>query len=201
VSVVVAATTFSPRAAAVAEEETMATSATSGPRRSVAAILLAVLALGPSVAVAQIAAQPVPMTETYPVRRDRPAGLPEDDLVRSPDVAPPPRPETFPRLKEALSKMPPFFRDTDLRLRLRTFYFNRQNDDDTASEALATGGWIQYGSGWLFDIFAMGATYYGSFPLYAPDDRAGSLLLTPGQGEISVFGEAWARSGTRSTRF
>jgi outer membrane porin, OprD family len=169
----------------------MTTSATSRPRRSVLAILLTMVVLGPSVAVAQTAAQPAPLTETYPIRRDVPAGLPEDDLVRSPDVAPPPRPETFPRLKERLSTLPPFFRDTDLRLRLRTFYFNRQNDDDTASEALATGGWIQYASGWLGDTFAIGATYYASFPLYAPDDRAGSLLLTPGQDEIGVFGEAW----------
>ena len=169
----------------------MITSAMTEPRRTVVVIVLAMLALGPSVALAQTAAEPAPMTATYPVRQDAPAGLPEDDLVRSPDVAPPPRPETFPRLKEALSTLPPFFRDTDLKLRLRTFYFNRQNDNDTASEALATGGWIQYGSGWLFDTFAMGATYYGSFPLYAPDDRGGSLLLTPGQGEISVFGEAW----------
>jgi hypothetical protein len=76
-------------------------------------------------------------------------------------------------------------------VRLRTFYFNRQNDDDTASEALATSGWAQYVSGWLLDTVAIGATYYTSLPVYAPDDRPGSLLLTPGQDAIGVFGEAW----------
>ncbi len=39
-----------------------------------------------------------------------------------PDSAPPPPPEVlFPRLRDASSKLPPFFRDTDLNFRLRTF--------------------------------------------------------------------------------
>ncbi len=90
-----------------------------------------------------------------------------------------------------MSKLPPFFRDTDLNVRFRSFYFNRQKDDDTASETWAIGGWIQYASGWLLDTFAMGTTYYLSVPLYAPDNSPGSLLATPGQGTISVVGEAW----------
>ena len=80
----------------------------------------------------------------------------------------------------------------DLNVRLRSFYFNRQNPDDTASEAWAPGGWVDLTSGWLLDTFALGATYYTSFPAYAPEDRAGSLLLTSGQGGINVFGQAWA---------
>ncbi|MGH7390197.1 MAG: OprD family outer membrane porin [Candidatus Rokuibacteriota bacterium] len=136
--------------------------------------------------------------------RQEPAAQPEhpaqreSEIVRSPDAAPPPPPQTglletaFPRLREGMSTLPPFFRDTDLNVRFRTFYFNRQNDDDTALEAWAAGGWIQYASGWLLDTFAIGSTYYTSLPLYAPDDRAGSLLLTPGQDAIGVFGEAWA---------
>ena len=90
-----------------------------------------------------------------------------------------------------MSRLPPFFRDTDLNFRLRTFYFNQQNDDGTAKEALAIGGWLQYVSGWLFDTFAIGTTYYTSQPLYAPEDRSGTLLLTPGRDPIGVFGEAW----------
>jgi hypothetical protein len=123
--------------------------------------------------------------------------LEEDVIVRSPDVAPPPPPQTglletgFPRLREGMGTLPPFLRDTDLNVRFRSFYFNRQNDDDTASEAWALGGWIQYASGWLLDTAAIGATYYTSLPAYAPDDRAGSVLLTPGQDAIGVFGEAW----------
>ena len=37
----------------------------------------------------------------------------------------------------------------------------------------------------------MGATLYGSAPLYAPDDRDGTLLLKPGQKGYYVPGEAW----------
>ena len=53
--------------------------------------------------------------------------------------------------------------------RLRSFYFNRQNPDDTGSEAWALGGWVDLASGWLYDSFALGATYYTSLPAYAPE--------------------------------
>ena len=97
----------------------------------------------------------------------------------------------FPPLAEKMRELPPFIRDTDLNVRFRTYYFNRQSDDDTAQEAWAAGGWIQYVSGWLADTFQVGTTYYMSFPLYAPDTRPGTLLLTPDQDAIGVFGEAW----------
>ena len=158
--------------------------------------LLFVLAvLFPTVAFAQTeparTQQEPPAAAEHPVRE-------ETEIVRSPDSAPPPPPQTgilelaYPRLRERMANRTPFLRDTDLNVRLRTFYFNRQNDDDTASEAWAGGGWIQYASGWLLDTFAIGSTYYASFPFYAPDDRLGSTLLTPGGDEIGVFGEAWA---------
>jgi hypothetical protein len=171
------------------------------------ALALAVAALGPSLAAAQPAPTPAP-AGTPPA--SAPGGtppassaeqnlsvLPETEIVRSPDVAPPPPPQSglleaaFPPLRENMAQLPPFLRDTDLNVRFRTFYFNRQNDDDTASEAWALGGWIQYASGWLLDTFAVGSTYYTSWPLYAPDNSPGTLLTTPGQDEIGVFGEAW----------
>jgi hypothetical protein len=158
-------------------------------RRSALALLLMV-ALGPSLVSAQPASEPGRAPQA-------PAALPETEIVRSPDVAPLPPPQTglletvFPTLQEGMSTLPPFLRDTDLNVRFRTFYFNRQNDDDTASEAWALGGWAQYASGWLLDTFAIGATFYTSQPLYAPDDYPGSLLLTPQQNAIGVFGEAW----------
>src|SRR5262249_17951293 len=122
-------------------------------------------------------------------------GRPETEIVRAPDSAAAPPPpgllETIPSVKEGMSKLPPFFRDTDLRVRFRTFYFNQQNGHVTADATWAVGGWIQYASGWLLDTLAVGATYYLSVPLYAPDNSPGSLLVTPGQGTISVVGEAW----------
>ena len=92
--------------------------------------------------------------------------------------APPPPLAPFlermvPGLKEERDTLPPFLRDADFTLHLRTYYFNRTKPDDSVNEALAFGGWVGVKSGWLLDTFAMGATLYGSAPLYAPDDRDG----------------------------
>src|SRR5262245_20944048 len=160
----------------------------------IALLALVMAALGPSLA----AAQPPPAPSDLPARRSTRVApiLPETEIVRSPDVPPSPPPPpaglletSFPAVQEGMSKLPPFFRDTDLNVHFRTFYFNRQKDDGTASETWAMGGWIQYASGWLLDTFAMGTTYYLSVPLYAPDNSPGSLLVTHGQGKISVVGE------------
>lgn len=116
------------------------------------------------------------------------------------DAPPPPAREQEPPLERLFdpfqkelqtSALPKFLRDTDLRVHFRTYYFNRNNPDDSKSEALATGGWITYQSGWLADTFAMGATLYGSLKLYGPEDRDGTLLLKPSQESYVVPGEAW----------
>ena len=113
------------------------------------------------------------------------------------DDAPPPPPQPTPLealfvpARQAISTLPPFLADTDLKLHVRSYYFNRTNPDDTVNEAYALGGWIAYQSGWLFDTFAMGATLYGSAPIYTPPDRDGTLLLQPGQNGYYVPGEAW----------
>jgi outer membrane OprD family porin len=110
--------------------------------------------------------------------------------------APPPPLAPFlervvPGLTDERAKLTPFLRDADLTLHLRTYYFNRTNPNESVNEALAFGGWLGVKSGWLFDTFAMGATLFGSAPLYAPDDRDGTLLLKPGQEGYYVPGEAW----------
>ena len=115
------------------------------------------------------------------------------------DDAPPPPPLPSPLealflpLKEkiAATSLPPFIKDTDLKVHFRSFYFNRTKPDDTVNEAYALGGWIGYQSGWLLDTFAMGATLYGSAPIYTPPDRDGTLLLMPGQNGYYVVGQAW----------
>ncbi len=110
---------------------------------------------------------------------------------------PPPPPKDaldrmFPSLREARATWDPFFRDADLRVHFRSFYFNRQNDTGNESEAWTLGGWAQFSSGWLLDTFSIGGAYFTSLPAYAPESRPGSLLLTPGQDAIGVFAEAWA---------
>jgi hypothetical protein len=112
----------------------------------------------------------------------------------------------FPALRQEMESLPPFFRDTKLNLHLRTFYLNRTsttpgnassnnaegtNSTTSVAEALATGGWLEYKSGWLLDTFSMGAVGYLSEPLYAPSDRDGTLLLSPGQEGYAVLGQAW----------
>src|SRR5262249_43088047 len=156
------------------------------------ALMLAGAVLTPALAPAQPATQPSAPTQpptTRPHPRPGKPGPPHDPraieesilrrinagekqfipgettLIRPPDSVANPVPQVvFPRLRDALSTLPPFFRDTDLNFKLRTFYFNQQNDNDTAKEALAIGGWPPYGSGWAFDTVAVGATHYTAQP-------------------------------------
>src|SRR5215470_18398459 len=127
------------------------------------ALMLAGIVLTPTMAPAQPATQPsAPTKPGQPGTPLDPRALEEsilrgiiakektllggeDTLIRAPDSVANPVPQVvFPRLRDALSTLPPFFRDTDLNFKLRTFYFNQQNDDHTAKEALAIGGWLQY---------------------------------------------------------
>jgi hypothetical protein len=115
----------------------------------------------------------------------------------SADDAPPPPPLLSPLevlflpLKQAIAPLPPFLADTDFKLHYRSYYLNRVTPDGTENEAWAFGGWVSYQSGWLLDTFAIGATLNGSAPLYAPEDRDGTLLLATGQKGYYVPGEAW----------
>jgi hypothetical protein len=98
----------------------------------------------------------------------------------------------FQTLKESMADLPPFFRDTSLKIYFRSYYFNRENPDASENEAWAFGGWLGYRSGWLLDTFGIGATFYGSAPLYAPADKDGTGLLETGQEGYHVLGEAYA---------
>ena len=102
-------------------------------------------------------------------------------------------PALFPELKSQMQELPPFVRDTELTLNFRTYYRNNEASPDTFQEAWAAGGWLAYRSGWLADVFSIGAIGYTSLPVYAPDDRDGTLLLKPGQEGFGVVGEAWAK--------
>jgi hypothetical protein len=97
----------------------------------------------------------------------------------------------FPRLKDALTSQPPFLRDTELLAHVRTYYLLRQSAGDPDNEAWAAGGWVRYRSGWLANTLQIGSTAYASWPLYAPADRDGTLLLAPGQESYAVLGEAY----------
>ena len=105
----------------------------------------------------------------------------------------PERPGLFPRLKEKLKDLPPFFRDTKLDVNLRTYYLNGEQFGGTRDEAWAGGGALSYQSGWLLDRLSVGAVVYTSVPIFAPQSRDGTLLLRPGQEGYAVLGQLYGR--------
>jgi hypothetical protein len=131
-----------------------------------------------------------------------------DAVEKLPDALklekPLPLPWLLPELRRTLRgtlhlerpELSPFFRDTDVTLKLRTYYFNQDTDKantpDTFNEAWALGGSLAYQSGWWREILSIGAEVFTSQKLYGPLDRDGTLLLRPGQREYTVVGRAYA---------
>ncbi len=100
------------------------------------------------------------------------------------------RPPLFPFIKQWLQDLPPFFADTQLEVRSRTFYRRRDNTDKTTSEALAAGGSIAYRSGWLADTFAVEVEGFTSQKLIGKSGKDGTQLLKPGQKKYTNLGIA-----------
>ena len=100
--------------------------------------------------------------------------------------------ETKPPREEPAKPTHPFFKNQKLDLNLRTYYLYRDKFDDSLSEAWTLGAALAYKSGYLLDHFALGAAVYTSQPLYAPEDRDGTLLLKPGQEGYTVLGQLYA---------
>jgi hypothetical protein len=83
-------------------------------------------------------------------------------------------------------------RDSKVTLQLRTYFFDKLNPaPKNANQAWAIGGWLDYQSGWLGDVFSFGLTAYTSQPLWAPADAPGSNLLTATQDGYSVLGQSY----------
>ena len=82
--------------------------------------------------------------------------------------------------------------DTTLIVHPRTFYYEGTQNTGTENEAWTIGGWIGYRSPRFRNMFSLGATVYGSLPLYAPASGDGTFLLKPGQEGYLVLGEAFA---------
>jgi hypothetical protein len=95
-------------------------------------------------------------------------------------------------LRSKLKDAPPFFRDTAVTLKLRTYYLDQDRADDTDPQAWAGGGSIEYRSGQLANRFQIGAELFTSQPIYAPEDGDGTLLLKPGQEGYTVLGQLYA---------
>jgi hypothetical protein len=85
----------------------------------------------------------------------------------------------------------PFIRDARFSAQLRSYYMDREKFDGKFSEAWAVGGSVRFQSGYLAKVFRVGAVAYTSQPLFAPDDRDGTLLLQPGQDGYTVLGQIY----------
>jgi len=99
----------------------------------------------------------------------------------------------FPSIQKRIEPLPPFFSDSKLYLRYRTYYFRRDRTNRLVSEAWAMGGSLYYHSGWLKERFAVELETFTSQPVNASDSRDGTLLLRPGQKGYTVLGVANAK--------
>lgn len=84
------------------------------------------------------------------------------------------------------------FDDATVTLHLRNYLFDMSHNGDNNPAAWALGGWAGYQTGWIGDFLQFGAAGYTSQPLWAPSDRAGTLMLLPDGGGITVLGQAYA---------
>jgi hypothetical protein len=116
----------------------------------------------------------------------------EDERAPMEDVYPEevPVPSVFPRIKKRLEKADTFWRDTQLRLHPRIYYFDRDRENANDSEALAYGGWLAYNSGFWRDRVRLNASVYTTQRAYGPGDKDGTLLLKRGQQGFTVLGKA-----------
>jgi hypothetical protein len=87
--------------------------------------------------------------------------------------------------------------DTTLIVHPRSFYYEGTQSTGESNEAWTLGGWIGYRTPRFRNILALGATVYGSLPLYAPADKDGTFLLEPGQEAYVVLGEVFATLSVR----
>jgi len=102
-------------------------------------------------------------------------------------------------LKEKLKDLPPFFRDSSLDIKPRTYFFYESQPNSnpppgkTISEAWALGGSVEYKSGLWLDRFSMGAELFTSLKLFGPKDHDGTGLLEPGQRSYFVVGQLYGK--------
>lgn len=88
-----------------------------------------------------------------------------------------------------LPNAPAFFRDTDLRVNSRTYLFVEDQFGLNQPEALTSGGWLAYQSGYLADIFQLRSVLYTTQPLYANADAGDTDNLSPDGDQITTLGQ------------
>src|SRR5438552_15378733 len=117
---------------------------------------------------------------------------PTDSALTSTEQGRTPLDESFDFRQWRLEKRRQALKDTKFEFNLRSFYLDRSDFSGAAKQAWAIGGWVGMKTGYFLDHIAFGATVYTSNPIYAPDDRDGTLLLAPGQNGYTILGEFYA---------
>ena len=102
----------------------------------------------------------------------------------------------FEKLKRRLETKPAWLRDLSIDFNLRSYYYKQVNRTETINEALTLGGELALVTGKFANFARVGLSYYGSYGLYAPEDRGGSGLLGPDQESLGVLGQAYLEIGT-----
>src|SRR5882762_3500880 len=120
---------------------------------------------------------------------------PEDSALTSVEEGRTELDQSFPLPQGRLEKQRPLLaalKETTFEFNFRTFYFDRSDFNGAEKQAWAIGGWLGLKTDYFFDHIAFGVTGYTSQPIYAPDDRDGTLLLGPRQEGYTVLGELYA---------
>ena len=94
-------------------------------------------------------------------------------------------------LTELLAHRGPFWADSSVELRLRTYNFTRKIDGTTVSDATALGTELTFHSGRWKDRLSFLATWHTSLGLHTPDDLGGTGILGPDQSDLSVLSRAY----------
>ena len=114
---------------------------------------------------------------------------PTDSALTSVEQGQTPLHESFDFRQWRLEERRQALKDTKFEFNLRSFYFDRSDFSGAEKQAWAIGGWLGVKTGYFLDHVAFGATVFTSNPIYAPDDRDGTLLLAPGQNGFTDLGE------------
>jgi hypothetical protein len=84
---------------------------------------------------------------------------------------------------------PAFFRDTELTVHSRTYWFDEDPFGLNKPRALTTGGWLSYQSGYLADLFQLRSVLYTSQPLYANPFGGETELLSSDGDQLTTLGQ------------
>jgi hypothetical protein len=84
-------------------------------------------------------------------------------------------------------------RDTTFNVQIRSFDLDRDNFNNSQSQAWTLGGSAGFKTGYFGNFFAVGATGYTSQRLDGPLDKDGTKLLQPGQQPYTVLGELYGQ--------